>query len=280
MAGAVLAVLLLGGAGSADAAAPEITADAAVLMEGKSGAILYEKNGARREYPASMTKIMTCLLSLEKGNPGKIVQVSPSAADVESTALSGGEWLSLEDLTRQMMLISDNGAANAVGEAIAGNARDFSKLMNEKAVSLGMKDTHFVNASGMPDPDHYSTAEDMARLARYAMENRNFRRVVGTREQQIRYLRPQEIFRTANSNRLLFEYDGATGIKTGYTRAAGGCLAASALRDGRELIVIVMHAADTDVRFREAEQLLDYGFSLAPDRAEAGSTAPETGKQK
>ena len=132
----------------------------------------------------------------------------------------------------------------------------------------------------MPDPDHYSTAEDMARLARYAMENRNFRRVVGTREQQIRYLRPQEIFRTANSNRLLFEYDGATGIKTGYTRAAGGCLAASALRDGRELIVIVMHAADTDVRFREAEQLLDYGFSLAPDRAEAGSTAPETGKQK
>lgn len=250
------------GSASAFAAAPDITADAAVIMEERNGEILYEKNGTRREYPASMTKIMTCILSLEKGNPGKIIEVSPKAADVESTALNGGEWISLEDLTNQMMLISDNGAANAVGEAIAGNETAFSDMMNEKAKSIGMKDTHFVNASGMPDPDHYSTAEDMAKLARYAMENKNFRRVVGTKEKQIRYLRPQTIFRAENTNHLLYTYGGASGIKTGYTMAAGGCLAASAVRDGRELIVILMHSRDTDTRFAEAEALLDYGFTL------------------
>lgn len=266
---ALLLMLCLGSA-SAFAAAPNITADAAVIMDEKSGEILYEKNGTRREYPASMTKIMTCILALEKGNPGRIIEISPEAVDVESTALNGGEWISLEDLTNQMMLISDNGAANAVGEAIAGNETAFSDMMNEKAKSIGMKDTHFVNASGMPDPDHYSTAEDMARLARYAMENRNFRRVVGTKEKKIRYLRPQTIFPAENTNRLLYTYSGASGIKTGYTMAAGGCLAASAVRNGRELIVILLHSQDTDTRFEEAEALLDYGFTLPGEKKSGG----------
>lgn len=245
-----------------DAAAPDITADAAVIMDGSDGRFLYEKNGAKREYPASMTKIMTCILSLEKGNTYQTVTVSPRAADVESTALNGGEWLSLGDLRNQMMMISDNGAATAIAENTAGSLPAFADMMNQKAKDIGMTGTHFVNANGMPDENHYSTAEDMARLARYAMENRNFRSIVSTKRKQIRYIRPAEIFTCENSNELLYTYPDATGIKTGYTRAAGGCLAASAVRDNHELIVIIMHSRDMDSRFTEAAQLLDYGFSL------------------
>ncbi len=244
------------------AAAPDITADAAVIMDGSDGRFLYEKNGAKKEYPASMTKIMTCILSLEKGNTYQTVTVSPKAADVESTALNGGEWLSLGDLRNQMMMISDNGAATAIAENTAGSLPAFADMMNQKAKDIGMTGTHFVNANGMPDENHYSTAEDMARLARYAMENRNFRSIVSTKRKQIRYIRPAEIFTCENSNELLYTYPGATGIKTGYTRAAGGCLAASAVRDNHELIVIIMHSRDMDSRFTEAAKLLDYGFSL------------------
>lgn len=244
------------------AAAPDITADAAVIMDGSDGRFLYEKNGAKREYPASMTKIMTCILSLEKGNTYQTVTVSPKAADVESTALNGGEWLSLGDLRNQMMMISDNGAATAIAENTAGSLPAFADMMNQKAKDIGMTGTHFVNANGMPDENHYSTAEDMARLARYAMENRNFRSIVSTKRKQIRYIRPAETFTCKNSNELLYTYPGATGIKTGYTRAAGGCLAASAVRDNHELIVIIMHSRDMDSRFTEAAKLLDYGFSI------------------
>lgn len=244
------------------AEAPFITADAAVIMDGKTGEILYEKNGNKRGYPASMTKIMTAILAIEKGNPYKTVVVSRNAADVESTALNGGEWLTLGDLENQMMLISDNGAATAIAENIAGSLPAFTDMMNEKAKSLGMNGTHFTNANGMPDENHYSTAMDMAKLARYAMENKKFRTLVSTKYKKIRYQKPVEIFSVSNSNQLLYTYKGATGIKTGYTRAAAGCLAASAIRDNRELIVIIMHSKDWDSRFREAALLLDYGFEM------------------
>lgn len=251
------------------AAVPDITADAAVIMDAADGRILYEKNGTKKEYPASMTKIMTCILSIEKGNPYKTVSVSSNAADVESTALNGGEWLSLGDLQNQMMMISDNGAATAIAENTAGSLPAFADMMNEKAKAIGMTGTHFVNANGMPDENHYSTAEDMARLARYAMENKNFRRIVSTKRKQIRYIRPAEIFTCENSNELLYTYPGATGIKTGWTRAAGGCLAASAIRDNHELIVIVMHSRDTDSRFAETAELLDYGFAMIKEKRTA-----------
>ena len=159
---------------SPQAAAPDVTADAAVIMDAGDGRFLYAKNGTKREYPASMTKMMTCLLAIEKGDPYKTVTVSRKAANVVSTALNGGEWLSLGDLENQMMMISDNGAATAIAENVAGSLPAFADMMNEKAEEIGMKGTHFVNANGMPDEDHYSTAEDMARLARYAMENKTF----------------------------------------------------------------------------------------------------------
>ena len=258
---------------SVNAAPPEITADAAVIMDGGNGKFLYEKNGNKREYPASMTKMMTCILSIEKGNPYKTISVSTNAADVESTALNGGEWLTLDNLRNQMMLISDNGAATAIAENLAGSLPAFADEMNAKAKEIGMDHTHFVNANGMPDVNHYSTAEDMARLARYAMENRTFRRIVSTKYKKIHYEKPLYNFPCENSNELLYSYPGATGIKTGYTRAAGGCLAASAIRNNHELIVIIMHSKDTDTRFREGAKLLDYGFELLQEKEQPKGTA-------
>lgn len=265
---------------SVKAAPPEITADAAVIMDEKDGAVLYEKNGNKKEYPASMTKIMTCILSIEKGNPYKTISVSANAANVESTALNGGEWITLDNLRNQMMLISDNGAATAIAENLAGSLPAFANKMNAKAKEIGMDHTHFVNANGMPDENHYSTAEDMARLARYAMENRTFRRIVSMKYKQIHYERPRYNFHCENSNELLYSYPGATGIKTGYTRAAGGCLAASAIRDNHELIVIVMHSRDTDTRFREGAELLDYGFELLAGKETGSPIVPGKAAKK
>lgn len=143
---------------SANAQAPILTADAAILIDARTGQVLYEKNADKREYPASMTKMMTCILALEKGNPLKTIAISANAANVESTELYGGEWIRLGDLTYQMMLISDNGAATAIAEAIGGNVNHFASMMNEKARAIGAVGTHFVNANGMPDEDHYSTS--------------------------------------------------------------------------------------------------------------------------
>ena len=275
----ILAVFLaVPGLAAKASSPPEITADAAVIMDSKDGSILYEKNGAKREYPASLTKIMTCLLSVEKGNPYGIMEISPEAADVVSTALNGGEWITLENLRTQMMLISDNGAATAIAENLCGSLPDFINEMNKKAKSLGMDNTHFVNANGMPDEDHYSTARDLAKLSRHAMENKNFRRIVSTKSRRIHYEKPRTDFYCENSNALLFTYPGATGIKTGYTRAAGGCLAASAMGDNHEIIVILLHSQDMVTRFPEAEKLLNYGFELLKE--EKVSSPPSPGKKK
>ena len=257
---------------SANAQAPILTADAAILIDARTGQVLYEKNADKREYPASMTKMMTCILALEKGNPLKTIAISANAANVESTELCGGEWIRLGDLTYQMMLISDNGAATAIAEAISeriaalgeitgGNVNHFASMMNEKARAIGAVGTHFVNANGMPDEDHYSTARDMAKIAQYGLRNKEFRQIVSTRSKQVHYERPSKNLPCTNTNHLLFTYDGAIGVKTGYTRAAQGCLTAAATRNGRTLIAVIMHAG-WDSRFTEAAALLDHGFEM------------------
>lgn len=245
----------------ASAAAPLLTADAAILMDAKTGEVLYEKNADKREYPASMTKMMTCILALEKGNPLKTIAISANAANVESTELYGGEWIHLGDLTYQMMLMSDNGAATAIAEAIGGNVNHFASMMNEKARAIGAESTHFVNANGMPDENHYSTARDMAKIAQYGLRNKDFRQIVSTKSKQVHYERPNKNLPCTNTNHLLFTYDGAIGVKTGYTRAAQGCLTAAATRHGKTLIAVIMHAG-WDSRFTEAAALLDYGFEM------------------
>ena len=158
-------VLLLVWSAVAMAAAPDITADAAIVIDEATGQVLYEKNADKREYPASMTKIMTCILALEKSSPDQLVTVSRYAADVECTRLYPGYTLRMADILQQMMMISDNGAATAVGEAVGGDEATFAAMMNEKAQAIGAVNTHFVNMNGMPEAKHYSTARDMAKIA-------------------------------------------------------------------------------------------------------------------
>ena len=239
-----------------------MTADAAILMNAKTGEVLYEKNSDKREYPASMTKMMTCILSVESGRPDLTVTITPFAADVESTRVSPGEQARLKDLTRQMMLISDNGAALAIAETLGGTEARFAAMMNAKAREIGAFHTNFVNPNGMPDANHYSTARDIALIAAYGLRNPEFRKIVGTKASTIYYLYPTG-YKTycENTNALLYDYPGCTGLKTGWTRAARGCLAASAVRGDTELIAVVMHSDDEDTRAAEAAALLDYGFS-------------------
>ena len=270
-------VLLLVWSAVAMAAAPDITADAAIVIDEATGQVLYEKNADKREYPASMTKMMTCILALEKSSPDQLVTVSRYAAEVECTRLYPGYTLRMADILQQMMMISDNGAATAVGEAVGGDEATFAAMMNEKAQAIGAVNTHFVNMNGMPDANHYSTARDMAKIAAYAMHNDAFRQIVGTKAKNIYYIAPQgHKTYCRNTNELLESYPGCTGIKTGWTSAARGCLSAAAKRGDKELIAVVMHSDDDETRFSEAAALLDYGFEQEEEAAKAAADSETT----
>lgn len=259
----IACLLVVLSAATALAAAPDVSADAAIVIDRNSGVVLYEKNPDKREYPASMTKMMTCILALENSKPDRIVEVSANAADVECTRLYPGYQLRMADILKQMMLISDNGCATAIGESLAeGDINYFAELMNRKAQDLGMTNSHFVNANGMPDYNHYSTARDIAKLANYAFNNQEFRKIVGTNTCNVYYIVPAGHSEYCeNTNELLTTYAGCIGGKTGWTSAARGCLTVAANRDGRELIAVVMHSYDDETRFSEAAALLDYGFA-------------------
>ena len=201
----LLLILFAVSARALAAVPPEITADAAIVVDTGSGRVLYEKYADKREYPASMTKMMTCLLAIESGRLGSIVEVSPNAAAVECTRMHPGDQIRMQDLITQMMLISDNGAATAVGESLSGGDIDyFAERMNRRATSLRMTNTHFVNANGMPDDDHYSTARDMEKLAAAAFQNQIFRKIVSTKDTNIYYIRPAgRVEYCVNTNELL-----------------------------------------------------------------------------
>ena len=239
----------------------QITAASAILIEASTGRVLYEKAADVPRFPASTTKMMTCVLAIEEGDLSSILTVSRTAAETEDTEVGAGDRFVLAELVAEMMLRSDNGASVAIAEDLAGSVGSFAAHMNEKAKAIGAKDTHFVNPNGLPNPAHVSTAHDIARIAAYGMKNPKFRSFVGTKEREITWVTPEKKRALmANTNRLLSTYEGATGIKTGYTNAAGGCLAASARRGGVELIAVVLGAADENARFSDAAKLLDMGF--------------------
>ena len=241
---------------------PAVTAESAILIEASTGRVIYEKDADALRYPASTTKMMTCILALEKGNMDAVITVSPAAANVEDTELQAGDQMKLAELVQEMMLRSDNGAAVAIEEYLASSMGSFAEQMNKKAVSLGARNTQFLNPNGLPNPQHYSTARDIAKIAAYGMKNPEFRALVGVKTKNIHWLRPAgKSAVMENTNALLGVYPGLTGIKTGYTKAAGGCLAASAQRDGLELIAVVLHSESEAARFRDAAALLDYGFA-------------------
>lgn len=247
---------------------PIISADSAILVEASTGRVIYEKNADVQRPPASITKMLTSIICLEWLDPDTPITIDQSAAYAEDCtfAWTPGDSMSMRDLNYAMMLVSDNGAAIAIAQAVAGNVPDFAAMMNEKAYELGCYDSNFANPNGLPNPNHYSTARDMARIAMYCMQDSRFREVVGTKVETIHWLNVDKKDLAESTNELFYKdgqgywYEGATGIKTGWTQAAGGCLAASAKRNGTELIAIVMHSADHNTRFEDARKLLDYGF--------------------
>lgn len=245
----------------------QVGAEAALIMDAANGQVLYEKNSNRSMYPASTTKILTAIIALEKTRPDDVVTVPREACLVDGSriGLQEGERITMENLLYALMLESANDAAVAIADHIAGSVPEFAVMMNEKAQSLGAKSSNFVNPNGLPNDEHFTTARDLAVISRYAMENPKFRELVGTKFKVISRPTadrskgpPQE--HLWNLNKHLRLYEGATGVKTGYTSVAGECLVASARREGRELIAVVLKSQGTD-RFTEARILLDYGFS-------------------
>lgn len=254
---------------------PSISADSAILIEASTGRVLYEKNADVVRPPASLTKMMTCILGLEMLAPDSEMVASQNASYVEYSTLQfqQGDIVNSYDLLTGMMLVSDNGGAIVVAENIAGSVPAFAEMMNAKAREIGCTNTNFANPNGLPNVNNYSTARDMSKIAMYCMQNEKFREIVSTQKMMLYWISPvgkKEL--CENTNELLYkdekspikmQYNPAeiTGIKTGYTNAAGGCLAASAKRGDVELIAIVLHSSTMDSRFDDAVKMLDYGFA-------------------
>jgi D-alanyl-D-alanine carboxypeptidase (penicillin-binding protein 5/6) len=248
-------------------------------VEPKSGQILFSKNENERREPASTTKIMTALLAIEKLSLDKIVTIDAETAKSNVSAGSGmslaeGEEISVKDLLYGMLVVSANDAAVALAREISGDVNSFAAVMNERAAKLGAKGTHFTNPHGLPDEEHYTTAYDLYLIAKEAMENETFREYVATIEYTIPATnkRGQRQLQTLNkmlyddthqtivySNARPIKYEGATGIKTGTTNAAGYCLVGSATQNGMDLITVVLGAKDKYL-YADTEELLEYGF--------------------
>jgi len=241
-------------------AALEISAKAAVVVNAATGEVIYSRNPDLRLPMASTTKIMTALLLCEMADPNQVVTTTSEMVTVEgsSMGLLKGDKVSFESLLYGMMLPSGNDAATTTAIALGGSLQEFSLLMNKKAQELSMDNTNFVTPSGLDAPDHYSTAADMARLAVYAMKNPLFREAAGTDSVTVEYGNPPYSRRLRGHNKILSLYDGAIGIKTGYTSKAGRCLVSAAERNGVEIIAVTL--SDND-RWNSHTKLLDYGFS-------------------
>ncbi|NLI13877.1 MAG: D-alanyl-D-alanine carboxypeptidase [Peptococcaceae bacterium] len=246
----------------AAAASPVITGEAAVLVDSKNGQVLFEKNASVKVYQASTTKILTAIIALESARTGEMVTIPKEASDVEGSAvgLQEGEQVSLEDLLYALMLNSGNDSAVAIACHLGGSVPGFVQMMNKRAAELGAVNTHFNNPNGLPDPNHYTTARDMALIARYTMQNPEFREIVSTKVKTITRSDPNAQTYLDNHNKLLWNYDGAIGVKTGYTDEARQCLVSAAARQGRELIAVVMKSEGTDI-WTDSTKLLDFGFA-------------------
>lgn len=264
-AAAVLAALLVALPASA-AEAPSVSAQAAVLYDPLSGAVLYEKNGGEVLPMASTTKIMTALLAFESGQADAVVEVTPEMVAVEgsSMGLAAGDRLTLGSIARGMMMASGNDGANAIALFLGGSAEGFASLMNARAAEIGMENTRFVTPSGLDAEGHGTTAYDMALLGAEAMRCADFAETVGAVSQTVEFLSPEKTVRYDNHNRLLQLYSDCTGIKTGFTKKAGRCLVSSAERGGAQLICVTLNAPDD---WNDHIALFEYGFSQLETRA-------------
>lgn len=237
-----------------------VSGRAALLMEEKSGTVLFEKSADVRLPMASTTKIMTALVALEHASPDQKIVTPKEAVGTEGSSiyLFEGETLSLEELLWALLLASANDAAVAIACGVAGGIEEFAALMNEKAAELGLENTHFVNPHGLDDPDHYTTARDLATIARAALANPLIRKMVATRKTTIPHNGEEGVRLLVNHNKLLRLYDGATGVKTGFTKRTGRCLVSSAERDGLSLIAVTLDAPSD---WNDHRAMLDAGFA-------------------
>ena len=264
-----------------------LSAPSALLMEKTSREIMYEKNAHERLSPASITKIMTMLLIIEDLEAGKVNLEDTVTASLRASVFGGscvylesGEKMTVSEMLKCIAVVSANDCAVAMAEHLSGSEELFVERMNQKAKELGMENTHFTNCTGLFDSDeHYTTAYDVALMGRELISHDIIKNYSTIWMDSIR----NGEFELTNTNKLVYWYDGCTGLKTGYTSAAKYCLCATAERDGVEYIAVIMHSDSVNERNQDAETLLNYAFAnftlcpLRPD-FEPGSVAVELGK--
>jgi D-alanyl-D-alanine carboxypeptidase (penicillin-binding protein 5/6) len=257
---------------SGEPAKPRITATAAILIDAGTGEILFSHNANARLPMASTTKIMTALVVLEHLDLDTEVTVSANAVATigSKTMLVRGEVLTVEQLLNALLVVSGNDAGVALAEATAGSVEGFVEMMNAKAKTLGLSNTHFVNPCGLHKTKHFSSAKDLATLAQYALKNPVFSRIVDTRLFDLPPIpatppsTEETLRKFDNQNELLHRYAWVTGVKTGSTPYAKYCLVASGTVEGVSLIAVVLGAEEDATRWNEAKALFDYGFGLYP----------------
>ncbi len=238
---------------------PVVNAESWLVFDDQYQVVLAEENADLPRPMASTTKLMTALLAVERGDLSFPVRVSEAAVSVGEAGvdLVEGEVFLLRTLVRALLIRSGNDAAYAVAEHLAGTAEEFVTLMNQRAAELGLENTSYANPHGLDHPDQYSTARDLLALSREVLSHPELAEAVSTRQISLRDAPSGEERSFTNTNQLLFDYEGALGVKTGYTDNAGRVLAAGAERQGRRMLVVVMKSED---HFGDAKMLLDYGF--------------------
>lgn len=269
---------------------PDIKSHSAILMDMKTGRVIYSKNPDDKLYPASTTKILTGVLALEYSKPNEVITadletVSAIKRDESGMGILVGERLSMFQLINGMMVYSANDAANLIAKHISKTEGDFMELMNKKAKELGATNTNFTNPCGIQDENHYTTAHDLAKISRYAMSNEKFREIVGKQRYSMpptnKYTKKRDI---SNTNLLIsagrntkYYYGGTTGIKTGHTEDAGYCLVSSVEKDGAEVLCVVMKSENREVCYDDTKTLLNYAFGnyMHQTIASGGETVSE-----
>ncbi len=245
---------------NASANEPGVSAVSAVVIEAETGTVLFSKNMSEQRAMASTTKIMTAILTIEAGDLDREFTVDSFAIMVEGTSmgLREGDRVSRRDLLYGIMLPSGNDAANAAAVSVSGSVAAFVEKMNAKAGALGLSNTHFANPSGLDANGHYTTAYDLARLTAYAMKNEIFREIASCRSKEVEFGNPPYKRTLYNSNKMLTRYEGAIGVKPGFTDDARRCLVSAAERNGTTLIAVTLNAGDD---WNDHKKMLDYGFS-------------------
>ncbi|MFC4808444.1 D-alanyl-D-alanine carboxypeptidase family protein [Paenibacillus sp. GCM10023250] len=271
-------MLLLPGAAAAAEPAPELRtgAESAALIDVESGRLLYSYHGDKPMLIASLTKIMTAIVAIEHGKLSDMVETSVRAAGKEGSSiyLRRGEKMSLHNLLYGLMLRSGNDAATAIAEHVGGSEEGFVHLMNDKAEMLGLANSHFMNPSGLDAEGHYGSANDLAKLTAYALKNPVFKEIVKTKRKSAPNPNDQWDYLWMNKNKMLSLYEGADGVKTGYTKKALRCLVSSASRGGQQLVAVTLRDSDD---WNDHQRMLSYGFNHYPLSEVARKGQPVSG---